>query len=139
MARFIRGYFHGLILSSLASRSLGVLPLVCHLSCSGMGHCLSSQKSWPSPGSLFRGKMGLIRNTQSAEIICSWSCHREVLKPCPGSGREPWLSEAVEWRIVAFTKSLPQELYPFCIKDTFMAQQTPRRLPEEPHPKFWCC
>lgn len=138
MARFIPGYFPSLTLSALVSRSLDVFPLVCHLNCSGMGHSLSSQKSCPRPGSLFRGKMVLIRNTRSAEIICSWSCHCELLKPCSGSGREPWFNEAVEWQIVAFTKSLPQELYPFCIKETFRAQQTPL-LPEEPHPQFWCC
>lgn len=35
---------------------------LCPLNCRGMGHCLSSQESWPRSWELFRGKMRLIRN-----------------------------------------------------------------------------
>lgn len=55
------GLFSQLDLTSTGIEVTRGLSL-CPLSCSGMGHCLSSQESWPRPGELFRGKMRLIRN-----------------------------------------------------------------------------
>lgn len=66
------GFFSHLDLISTGIKvTQGVCPSVCPVQ---------------SPGELFRGKMRLTRNIESAETICSWSCHQELLKLCLWDG-----------------------------------------------------